>query len=213
MTNPVSVPSLTRTDMFASIFLGAVIGALVPFILISVGVSVPLQNYLFLIFALLAPFGLFVAHRLSAFFAPLFQIGKFGIVGSSNFFIDLGILQLLIYLSGSASPKELFVLFIPITTWTLYKMSSFLVASVNGYVWNKLWTFQDREGSVTKEYTQYLVVSLIGLFINSVAFSIVFAFRPEGSVETLWGTIGAVAGAFVGLFWNFLGYKFIVFNK
>src|SRR3989338_8911784 len=140
---------------------------------------------------------------------------KFGIFGAGDFFIYLGILPFIIYLSGSTTARVLFsVAFASITTWTLFKAVSFVAASTSSFFWNKFWTFQEKKiEEAKKEYVSFLTISVVGLVINSAVFSLVFSFRPESMRETLWATIAAVAGAFGGLFWNFLGYKFIVFKK
>ncbi len=205
----------TKTDFMASTLLGFTIGVLAPFILSNIGKHYAIQNYLFIIFAILAPAGLFVCALLSRRMPALYQLGKFGIVGSTNFFVDLGVLHFIIYLSGSPSARVLFsVAVVSITTWTAFKAISFVVASTSSFLWNKFWTFQEKKIEETKrEYVSFLTISIVGLLINSVVFSLVFSFRPEGMRETLWATIAAVAGAFGGLGWNFLGYKFIVFKK
>ncbi|OGD33959.1 hypothetical protein A2988_00505 [Candidatus Azambacteria bacterium RIFCSPLOWO2_01_FULL_46_25] len=205
----------TRTDLMASTLLGFLIGVLAPFILSNIGKHYAFQNYLFIVFAVLAPLGLYAFALASRWMPALYQLGKFGIVGSANFFIDLGILHFIIYLSGSQTARVLFsVAFASITTWTLFKAVSFVAASTSSFFWNKFWTFQEKKiEEAKKEYVSFLTISVVGLLINSAIFSLVFSFKPESMRETLWATIAAVAGAFGGLFWNFLGYKFIVFKK
>lgn len=204
-----------RTDVFYSAILGCLIGALTPFILTNLNARFSFQNYLFLIFAAMAPLGLYVFYLLSAKIAPLYQIGKFGIVGSSNFFIDLGVFSLLIYFSGHVTAGYIFTFFaVTITTWTIFKAISFLVASVNSYLWNKFWTFeQGKTEKISAEYAQFLIISVIGFLVNVTTFSIVFALKPAGLTESLWGTVGVVSGTIAGLAVNFVGYKFFVFKK
>ena len=207
--------SFRKTDVLYSAILGCLIGALVPFIMTNLSARLPLQNFLFIIFAIMAPAGLYIFYLLSAKIPSLYQIGKFGIVGSSNFFVDLGIFNLLIYLSDGESASLLFsVLGLTITIWTLFKAFSFLAANTNSYFWNRFWTFQHKEAvNVKTEYAQFLVVSLIGFLVNITAFSLVFFFRPADVSEALWGTIGVVCGTIAGLAVNFVGYKFFVFKK
>ena len=52
---------------------------------------------------ILAPLGYFIAFRLSKRWPVMLQFIKFGIVGGLNSFLDLGILNSLIYISGLAS--------------------------------------------------------------------------------------------------------------
>jgi len=51
-----------------------------------------------------------------------------------------------------------------------------------------------------------------GLNLGAAAF-VVNVIGPVGNVDaTAWANLGALAGTFAGLAWNFLGYKFIVFK-
>lgn len=135
------------------------------------------------------------------------QIGKFVLVGGVNFLLDLGVLNLLIFFTGIAS--GLF--------YSVFKGISFAVAVINSYVLNKFWTFSDQAQNkrVTKEFLSFVVISLIGLFINNIvaSFLVNFVGPQAGISENLWASIGAIIASFIGMFWNFVGYKFIVFKK
>lgn len=140
--------------------------------------------------------------RWLAFFA---QFGKFAAVGFLNAAIDFGVLNSLIFMSGI----NVGIMF------SLFKAVSFIVAGTNSYLWNKFWTFKSGQGFVAgREYASFLVVSLVGLGINVAVASFVVNFvGPQFGIEaTLWANVGAVFGAALGLFWNFVGYKFIVFS-
>lgn len=203
-----------KTDAFYSALLGALIGALAPFILTNLKAHLAFQNYLFLIFAAMAPAGLYIFYLLSAKISALYQMGKFGIVGSSNFFVDLGVFNLIIYFSSGHAEPIFSFLAVAVTTWTVFKAISFLVANVNSYFWNKFWTFeQSKTEKVSAEYAQFLIISFIGFLVNVTTFSVVFSLRPAGLAESLWGTVGVVSGTIAGLGVNFIGYKFWVFKK
>ncbi|MCR4322767.1 MAG: GtrA family protein [Candidatus Azambacteria bacterium] len=207
--------AFTRTDAIASVVLGLIMGVLIPFILSRIGKSVPMQNYLVIAFPLASLIGLYIASLMSKVVPVLYQVGKFGIVGFTNFVVDTGVFHVIIALSGSAHSGYLVSVFsIPITTWTIFKILSFIGANAHSFFWNKFWTFEQKEVKTAKrEYIGFLVISLGGLLINSGAFSVAFAFRPEGASEALWGTIGVAVGSVIGLLWNFVGYKFLVFKK
>lgn len=209
--------AMKKFDVAASAILGLLIGGLLSFVLWRIQAHIPLQNYLFALFGVLAPAGLFVASLLSRWAAVLFQVGKYGIVGAANFLVDLAILHAIILYSGNTVPRDLFALLgLVFTTWSIFKGISFICANAHSFFWNKFWTFHDRNLEKTgSEYAQFLTVSLVGLLINSIAFSAVFAFRPGVTphMDALWGTYAAVAGALAGMVWNFLGYKFIVFKR
>jgi len=67
-----------------------------------------------------------------------------------------------------------------------------------------------------------MIVSIIGMIINvSVAtLTITYLKDPINSIvnlsimtDQIWVNLSALCGTAIGLIWNFLGYKFIVFKK
>jgi putative flippase GtrA len=134
------------------------------------------------------------------FFVLVQQFVKFFVVGVSNTLVDLIVLNWLIWLfSISAGPG-----------YSLFKAISFIIANLNSYFWNKKWTFKTARG----DFRQFFVVSLVGLLVNVAAASFVVNFiGPQfGLTSKIWANVGALTGSVIGLLWNFLGYKFIVFK-
>ncbi len=136
----------------------------------------------------------------------IFQFSRFVVIGFMNTAIDFAVLNFLMWLFTIYSGKWLILL----------NMVSFTVAVVNSYFWNKLWVFKDREESETgKKFSQFILITLIGMAINS---SIVFGIATYipaffGLSKELWANLAKAAATGVSLFWNFIGYKFIVFKK
>jgi putative flippase GtrA len=90
------------------------------------------------------------------------------------------------------------------------------VAVTNSYLWNKFWTFKSHENKETrKEFIQFVAISGVGFGINVIVASfIVNIIGPVGEISPrLWANIGAFAAIVISVFWNFLGYKFIVFKN
>jgi len=138
--------------------------------------------------------------------APVFyQFSKFIIVGSLNFLIDMGILNFLIFYTGiSAGPEQ-----------SAFKGFSFIAAVLNSYVWNKFWTFRhSAKRTLGKEFFQFFVVSTVGFFINVGAdYFFVNVIHSLGGIPVKsWAQFSAMIAAIIALFWNFIGYKFIVFE-
>lgn len=137
------------------------------------------------------------------------QFVKFALIGAMNTLVDLGILNALMYFTGHAEGIY----------YTLFKTVSFAGAVILSYNLNKRWTFQDTsEEDRTRKFTQFLLISLVGAFINvSTATLVVTYAEPMINLsfltKQLWGNIGALCGTGIGLVWNFIGYKFIVFKK
>jgi len=157
------------------------------------------------IFPIIFLAGILLAEILAKTIKIIYQIVRFAEVGVLNTFIDFGILNLLIWLTGITGGLAIAPL----------NAISFLVACTNSYFWNKFWTFE-KEGTVTrKEFTQFLVISGIGIGINTgivVAgtslISPLLGFSPGA-----WANLIKVLATAVSMIWNFLGYKFIVFKK
>ena len=126
-------------------------------------------------------------------------------VGALNTFLDLGVLNLLILVTGISAG----------TTYSVFKGASFIVAALNSYAWNKWWTFESKKEKIGKEFTQFMFVSVIGFFLNvGTATLTVNVVGPQfGITPTLWANIGALLGTMVVFVWNFVGYKFWVFKE
>ena len=146
-------------------------------------------------------FGFLVSKKSKTFF----EFVKFFLVGVSNTFLDLGVLNLLILIFSFGSGIY----------YSLFKAISFLVAVSNSYFWNRSWVFESKGKDVKKEGMKFFLVSVGGLIVNVTIASLVvnlggkildLPFQILGNL----GALGAVVGS---MFWNFFGYKFFVFKK
>jgi len=135
----------------------------------------------------------------------IIQIIKFGFVGAINTIIDLGILNILMFVTGVTGG----------ILYSVFKAVSFIVAVTNSYFMNKRWTFGIKAKETSKEFSQFFLISIGGFIINVGAASVVVNLIPNflNVSPQLWGNVGALVGTFFGLAWNFFGYKFIVFKK
>ncbi len=165
------------------------------------------------------PLGLAIAHLIGKKIPVIWQLGKFGVTGVLNVLVDFGVLTILtIYLKKyfAISSTDILLGFgvLIVTAYSLYKAISFTIANINSYFWNKYWTFEEKNQKKS-EFGQFFVVSIIGFIINVAVASFVFNYiHPVFQMSPeQWGLIGAAAGSIIGLVWNFLGYKFLVFKK
>ncbi len=155
----------------------------------------------FIIFANLA---LWFASLLSRVIPIFLQVAKFAAVGGLNTLLDLGVLNVLILISGVA-----------VGYWyPIFKGISFIVANINSYFWNKHWTFGVSNSANIKEFSQFIGVSFIGFAINVGIASLLVNFigSSKGISPERWANIGALSATIISLVWNFIGYKFIVFS-
>lgn len=173
----------------------------------SLGVAVP-SPVLFLLpvlLPLIALFLLWVFAVLGRRRPSVFQVGKYAAVGFLNTAVDFAVVNVLVLATGIVSGLKL----------GLLNSVSFALAVVNSYFWNKYWTFSvRREGIRGGEFAQFVIVSLVGLFLNSGFVSAVTAYLapPFGLTPQQWVNLVKAMAIFINLVWNFSGYKFIVFR-
>jgi len=153
-----------------------------------------------------SPVVTFLFLRFFCRWAALSQFGRFWLISVSNFMIDFGVLNLLMYQFGVAEGLY----------YSVFKAASFILANMNGYAWNRFWTFGSwgAEGW-TSQFMKFFGVVGVGLVINvTVASAVVAKFSGSGPLSpTAWANIGALAPMVVTLFWNFFGLKHLVFDR
>ena len=135
----------------------------------------------------------------------LYQFGKFFLVGGFNFLLDAAILNFFLFATKLTAGLP----------QTGFKSASFFWGAISSYLWNKYWTFSGGpRKNKGKEIYQFLAVTLTSFALN-VGLDYVFV-NMVGSFwnmkPILWAQFSAVLAAAIAMFWNFLGYKFIVFK-
>lgn len=173
-----------------------------------------------IIFPLICLIFLYFSFLIARKIAVVSQVAKFILVGGFNTLVDWGILSFLIFAfknSGTNSNKVLFEVFsVAIIYYSLFKAISFIVATTSSYFWNKFWTFRRKTTEkASKEFIQFIVISICGFLINVGIASVIFKFMPPlaGLNIDQWGIIAAAIATVISMIWNFLGYKFIVFES
>ena len=199
---------LTSRDILFGAINGLIFGALLPVVLknMNIAISANAGFAIAIAFTVLAAAGVAIGYFLSKYIKIIFQIAKFGCVGAANFAVDIGVLNLLIFLSGSAAGMA----------YTLFKIISFIFAVTNSYIWNKIWTFKKVDTKETgKEFGQFIMISVIGLILNAVIASVlVNVIGPLGGINAkTWASVSAAVASVCVMAWNFVGYKFWVFKK
>lgn len=158
------------------------------------------------VFPILSIIGIWLAYLIGKKLLFVFQLAKFLLIGVLATIVDLGILGFLIWITGITGG----------VTYSIFKGISFIVATVSKYSGDKLWAFEKKEtAGAGKEFTKFFLVTLVGLLINVGAASfVVNTIGPQFNLEAeLWANIGGIIAAFATVFWNFVGYKFLVFKK
>lgn len=168
-------------------------------------IALQYKNYFVTVLPILLIAILIVSYFLSKVFSVVYQFAKFVLVGGLSFLIDMGILNFLIFYTGISVGL----------TQSAFKGISFTAAVINSFVWNKYWTFgRSKTHTVRKEFIQFLIVSIIGFLINlGVDYFFVNIVHPFfGMPAKSWAQFSAMIAAIIALVWNFIGYKFIVFE-
>ncbi|MEK7566401.1 MAG: GtrA family protein [Patescibacteria group bacterium] len=201
---------VSKKDYFLVAIIGFVSGLLILPIVKNINFNLTTIRGVVMVIALtvLAVIALWVAKIISGKIPMILQIAKFVATGVLNTLLDIGVLNLLMFVFVATSGSS----------YSIFKGASFIVANINSYFWNKHWTFGtfgSGKSATTKEFGQFFAVSFVGFLINIGIASLVVNFiSPVGGISvTLWANVGAIVATLASLVWNFLGYKFIVFKK
>ncbi len=212
-----------KKDLLLAAVIGFICALFILPIIKQAQFKIPYELSLIIILPILSALGMLVALVIAQKIKVIYQVAKFVLVGALNTFVDWGALNLLMFLANIASGPF----------YSVFKGTSFVVAVTNSYFWNKFWTFKktassqaapDEKKSTGKEVLQFFIVSAIGFALNvGVASLIVNVWGPHFNLFGInwsselavkrWATFGAFIGTLVGLVWNFLGYKLVVFKK
>ncbi|MBU5269602.1 GtrA family protein [Clostridium cochlearium] len=126
------------------------------------------------------------------------QFILYALIGSSNVVIDFCILNMLWMVTGIYKGAANI----------LFKFISFIFYSLNGYYWNKKYTFKT-EGSFLK----FASVLGIAAIINSIILSIMSIYNILGISDLLWSNICALTASIITGIGSFLINKLYIFKK
>lgn len=136
----------------------------------------------------------------------IIQFVKFALVGVSNTAVDWIVYYALIHTVITTVDQK-----------SIAKAISFVVAVINSYIWNTIWTFR-KEYSKTvggkgelslkgKVFGKFIVVSLIGWGVNYLVFRYTLGQISNRDIVAL---VFASGSAIV---WNFFANKFWTYKK
>ena len=201
------MPRFTKRDAIIVLILGEIVGLFayaiareiepgitsLPIALPALALGVPIAAFAALVLTYI------LGKRVNPSF---FQFGKFAAVGFSNTAIDWGVLNLLISVAAVTTNF----------TEAMFKALSFVVATLNSFIWNRFWSFEQKGSrGLGKQAVQFYAVTIVGFFINVTVFAFVNGLGPDSALWT--GIVAPAAGTATTMFWNFFGYKLIVFKR
>ncbi len=123
---------------------------------------------------------------------------KFGVVGASGMAVHGGLLFLL---------KEV-VKMNPFVANTI----GFIAAASSNYFLNRIWTFRSKEKQVGVEYVKFIIVSTIGLGINTGSLWLLNKLLPQWAADWRFYILWVVAVGITTL-WNFFGNLLFTFRN
>lgn len=203
---------MNKRDVLIPLLLGSIISACLAIIIFTLRNDIPerilslLNGYLFLAFIpFLTVLYFYILNLTVGDNRSFFQFGKFILVGFSNFTIDFGLLNLLMFVTSVESGLM----------YSIFKGLSFFIAIINSYFWNRTWTFEFRErGNMLEQFFRFMGIALTGLLINVIVASVIVNYiKVEFIAPRIWANVAALISVIAVLAWDFAGYKFLVFKK
>src|SRR3989344_5412961 len=201
---------IIKKDYLIGAGAGFLTGALGLVILRILNITFPYQNLAALVLLpILWAAGVWLGDFLGARVKPFFsQFGRYAAAGFLSTAIDFSVLNFTSYLTGITAGV--------VVGWV--NAPGFLIAVVNGYLWNKLWVFKDYDGkNLFSDFPKFFAVGIGGLIINSVLIIALTTYAPASIILAVGGSKWLNVAKFIAntavLVWNFLGFKFIVFKK
>lgn len=88
------------------------------------------------------------------------RFSKFTVVGGINAAVDIGVLNLLLFIEPTRDPS----------TIVLYNAVALVLANLNSYVWNSLWTFKGRAAFDSYQTMTFIGQALVNIGISSALF-------------------------------------------
>jgi membrane protein DedA with SNARE-associated domain/membrane-associated phospholipid phosphatase/putative flippase GtrA len=151
-----------------------------------------------------------VFRRLRAEGKPLPQAGvryaRFSLVGVSNALVDLGAINLLLFIHPTREPWLL----------VLFNLLALALTNANSYLWNTLWTFRHQARHDARQMGLFTLQGVMNAALASGVLwgvaHLLLAYYPALSAQ-LAGNIAKVASMFIASSASFLFLHFLVFNK
>ncbi|MBA2692450.1 MAG: GtrA family protein [Rubrobacter sp.] len=133
------------------------------------------------------------------------RFGKFSVVGVGNAVVDVGVLNLLIWMYAGQGAMQL----------AAFNLAAIILANANSYVWNTLWTFRDKAEGDARQRTLFSLQALANVGVNAGAFwvcaTVIFAYTSLS--PTVGGNLAKAVSVAVAFAVSFLLLRHLVFAK
>ena len=130
---------------------------------------------------------------------------QFSLVGASNALVDLGVLNLLLVLGPTRASGRL----------VLYNAGALILANVNSYLWNTLWTFRHRANHDARQLSLFVAQAVLNVAVGSLLFWFAAHWLVTYTDLSSWlgGNIAKVLSMVVASTVSFFLLRFIVFRQ
>lgn len=129
----------------------------------------------------------------------------FSIVGLANAVVDLAVLNLLLW----AYPTE--------EAWrfVLYNLAALVLANVNSYVLNSLWTFRGQADPGLKQGGLFALQALVGVGVSSLLFWLLihYALNNTGLSPVVAGNVAKVISTTIASTLSYFVQRYVVFPR
>ena len=133
------------------------------------------------------------------------RFSKFTAVGISNAVVDIGTLNLFLWLQPTRNPLEL----------VLYNGVALVLANVNSYVWNTLWTFRGRAEHNLRQTVLFVLQALVNIAVsNGLFWALIRPVLVYTEVPTyLAGNVAKIISVIVASTLSFFIMRYLVFSR
>ena len=141
-------------------------------------------------------------HRLARFAR---RFSKFSVVGLINAAVDLAVLNLLLWAYPTEAPWQ----------FVLYNFFALVLANVNSYVLNSLWTFRGQAHPGLKQGGLFALQALVGVGVSSAIFwfLIHYALNSTGLSPVVAGNAAKVVSTIIASTLSYFVQRHLVFAR
>jgi putative flippase GtrA len=141
-------------------------------------------------------------HRLGRFAR---RFSKFSIVGLINAVVDLAVLNLLLWAYPTEEPLQ----------FVLYNFVALVLANVNSYVLNSLWTFRGQAHPGLKQGGLFALQALVIVGVSSAIFWLLinYALNNTGLAPVVAGNLAKVISTSIASTLSYFVQRYMVFPR
>lgn len=133
------------------------------------------------------------------------RFSKFSVVACSNAAVDIGTLNLFLWLASTREPSQL----------ALYNLVALVLANTNSYVWNTLWTFRERAKGNARQRVLFAFQALVNIAVsNGLFWALIHPLLVYTDIPAyLVGNTAKIVSVMVASVMSFFVMRYLVFSR